>query len=77
MTSTENTNHSLGFQAAFNFFAAELNGTTEDVIFLYVSRGLLSMPETKTVLETIAGGQSVLKHPVVINTCAIIIGEWS
>lgn len=34
------------------------------------------MAEAKTVLETIATGQSRLKRPVVINTCAIIIGEW-
>lgn len=33
------------------------------------------MPEAKTVLETIAGGQERLQRPVVINTCAIIIGK--
>lgn len=81
----ENTNHSLGFQAAFDFLSrsssssfntsSDSTSTFEEVIFLYVSRGLLSLAEAKTVLETIATGQSTLPRPIVINTCAIIIGE--
>lgn len=72
---SENTNHSLGFQSVFEFLSTEMNSTAEEVTFIYISRGLLSMAEAKNVLETIATGQSKLKRPVVINTCAIIIGE--
>lgn len=75
----ENTNHSLGFQAAFDFLRSSEStkySPDDEVIFLYVSRGLLSLAEAKTVLETIATGQGRLQRPVVINTCAIIIGRW-
>lgn len=73
---SEHTNHSLGFKVAFEFIRDELNTASESgLIFLYISRGLLSLAEAKTVLQTIAIGQYRLLNPVVINTCAIIIGK--
>lgn len=77
------TNHSLAFENAFDWIklqsdsgALTFDGETTPLQILYVSRGLINeMPETKTVLQVIASGQSRLKQPVIINTCAIILGE--
>lgn len=77
------TNHSLAFESAFDWIkmqsdsgALSFDGETTPLQILYVSRGLITqLPETKTVLRVIASGQSRLKQPVIINTCAIILGE--
>ena len=47
------------------------------ISFLYISRGLLSpLSEAKNVLQAISNGQQELPFPVVINTCAIVIGDY-
>lgn len=84
----EITNHTLTFQYSFklmesilssdSFKCDILNESTiiAPVLMVYISRGLLSqMTEAKVVLETIAAGQNRLRKPVVINTCAIILGK--
>lgn len=79
------TNHSLVFQYAFEWIASQFNSDALEfdekstpLQILYVSRGLISQStDIKTVLETIAIGQSKLKQPIVINTCAIILGEFA
>lgn len=82
----EITNHTLAFEYSFDLLERILNidadrmdrdgGEAPSVLLIYVSRGLLSqMTEAKIVLETIAAGQIRLPKPVIINTCAIIIGE--
>lgn len=72
------TNHSLAFEHAFHWIKSEFNGESGDkstpLQILYVSRGVIQAGDAKHVLEVIAAGQSRLKQPVVINTCAIIIG---
>lgn len=46
------------------------------ITFLYVTRGLLfPLTEARTVMNTIAKGQTNIPFPVVINTCAVIIDE--
>lgn len=77
------TNHSLGFQYAFDWIASQfhsdaiqLDEKSTPLQILYVSRGLIPQStDTKTVLETIAIGQSKSKQPIPINTCAIILGK--
>lgn len=78
------TNHSLAFETAFEWirFQADSGNLSLDdksvpLQILYVSRGLVpELSETeKSVLNVIATGQSRLKYPIVINTCAIILGE--
>lgn len=82
----EITNHTLAFEYSFDLLERIYNvdaerldkdgGEAQSVLILYVSRGLLSqMTEAKIVLETIAAGQIRLPKPVIINTCAIIIGN--
>lgn len=76
--SAGSTNHSLGFQAAFQLFAKLYDQKDEriPISFLYISRGLLSpLSEAKNVLEIISQGQSSLPYPVILNTCAIIIDK--
>lgn len=78
------TNHSLVFQYAFEWIASQFNSDalkfdekSTPLQILYVSRGLISQTtDIRTVLETIAIGQSKLKQPIVINTCAIILGKF-
>lgn len=78
------TNHSLVFQYAFEWIlsqfdsdALQFDEKTTPLQILYVSRGLIShTTDIKSVLETIAIGQAKLKQPIVINTCAIILGEF-
>lgn len=77
------TNHSLAFEYAFDWVKLQFDSGTLPVDdkstplqIIYVSRGIIIKPsETKTVLEVIAAGQSRLNQPIVINTCAIILGE--
>lgn len=76
------TNHSLAFQYTFEWIKSQFdagilipNEKSTPLQILYISRGLITqLSETKTVLEVIATGQLRLKQPVVINTCAIILG---
>lgn len=77
------TNHSLVFQYAFEWIASQFNSDVLEsdekstpLQIVYVSRGLTAQStDIRTVLETIAVGQSKLKQPIVITTCAIILGE--
>lgn len=79
------TNHTLAFQYTFDWIKSQFDsgalpshGKTTPLQILYVSRGLITqLSETKNVLEVIAAGQSRLKRPVVINSCAIILGKLS
>lgn len=84
----EITNHTLAFEYSFQLLEQILNEEkfkcnsderdtkVSPIMMLYISRGLLSqMTEAKIVLETIACGQSRLQKPVIINTCAIILGK--
>lgn len=81
--SKEITNHSLGFQYSFSLLR-EIYENSDDhfnknvpVFMVYISRGLLSpLTEARGVLEAIAHGQRLLKYPVVINTCAIVLGNF-
>lgn len=77
------TNHSLGFQYAFEWITSQFDADalqfdekSTPLQIIYVSRGLVSLPtDMRAVLQTIANGQAKLKQPIVINTCAIILGE--
>lgn len=84
--SSDNTNHSLAFEYAFKLIRSNLDMETTvfdensipPVLILYVSRGIITdISEIKNVLEVIATGQSRLKQPIIINTCAIILGNYS
>lgn len=78
------TNHSLAFQYTFDWIKSQFDSgillahsKSTPLQILYVSRGLItSLSETKIVLGVIAAGQKRLKQPVVINTCAIVLGEF-
>lgn len=83
--SKEITNHTLGFQYSFSLLR-EIYENLDDhfnknvpVFMVYISRGLLSpLNEARSVLEAIAQGQRLLKYPIIINTCAIVLGniDW-
>lgn len=81
----EITNHTLAFEFAFqliaqilhddNYECTETESLVAPILMIYVSRGLLSpMTEANSVLEAIARGQNRLLRPVIINTCAIVLG---
>lgn len=78
------TNHSLAFQYTFDWIKSQFDSgillahsKSTPLQILYVSRGLItSLSETKIVLGVIAAGQKRLKQPVVINTCAIVLGAF-
>lgn len=80
---TSITNHSLAFEYAFDWIklqsdsgALSFDAKSTPLQIVYVSRGWIAqLPETKSVLEVIATKQQRLKQPIVINTCAIILGE--
>lgn len=81
----EITNHTLAFKYSFNLLERLLNsdGSTNEqtntppILMLYISRGLSAqMTDAKIVLETIFAGQIRLQKPIIINTCAIILGEF-
>lgn len=83
----EITNHTLAFEFSFRLIEQILRNqsgqisSSDDslvapILMIYVSRGLLSpMTEAGSVLAAIAAGQSHLQRPVIINTCAIILGK--
>lgn len=69
------TNHSLGFEVAFDLINSSMLNTSTNII--YVSKGLLSsITEAKTVLEVIAAGQKNAFPFVIINTCALVDGKF-
>lgn len=80
--SKEMTNHSFAFHNAFSLLynmqtSKNLEHNTP-IQMVYISRGLISpLTEAKNVLQTIANGQkrSQKLNPVVIDTCAIILGK--
>ena len=50
---------------------------SEDALIIYVSRGLLSsLTDARHVLNTIAVENGHLGNKVIINTYAVIDGEW-
>lgn len=70
------TNHSAGFQYAFNVIAASDINVNETVMLLYISRGLLSsLGEAKIVMEVISEMMTKVERNVVINTCAVVNGR--
>lgn len=71
------TNHSLGFQTAFemieNMIRRSKGVTIENAMILYISRGLLSsLTEGRDIMETISIHNGRLDHRVIINTYAVI-----
>lgn len=71
------TNHSLGFEQALRVVSISGIPKNETVMVLYVSRGLLSsLGEAKTVLETISNMLKEVPNNVIINTCAVINGNF-
>lgn len=73
------TNHSFAFSEAFRrLHQIYQHQEASDAIplqMVYISRGLVSpLTESKNVLESISAGQRLLRTPVVINTCAIVLG---
>lgn len=81
----EITNHSLAFSSAFELLH-EINanrrhqqsgsGLNGPLHMMYISRGLVSpLTEAPHVLQAIANGQRRADAPVIINTCAIVLGE--
>lgn len=72
------TNHSLGFQNVFEIISNSVpSNVTAPILVVYLSRGLLSsLTDAKTVLQTIAEGREATPHDIVINTCALIDGEF-
>lgn len=73
------TNHTLAFEYAFEWARMHFEGDSSESmrpLLVYISRGYISTGvEIKNVLEAIAAGQSRLKQPILINTCAIALGE--
>lgn len=77
----EITNHSFAFAEAFHrlhqIYQHQEASDAVPMQMVYVSRGLVSpLTESKNVLEAVAGGQRLLRTPVVINTCAIVLGNF-
>lgn len=76
------TNHSLAFEYAFEWIKSQsdsgtisFDGKSTPLQIVYISRGWIAQSsETKSVLEIIASKQQRIKQPIVINTCAIILG---
>nr|XP_022322709.1 LOW QUALITY PROTEIN: VWFA and cache domain-containing protein 1-like [Crassostrea virginica] len=71
------TNHSLGFQTAFemieNMIRRSKGVSIENAMILYISRGLLSsLTEGRDIMETISIHNGRLDHRVIINTYAVI-----
>lgn len=72
------TNHSLGFQKAFQMIGTSLYrnrnpNMMEEAMIIYVSRGLLSsLIEAREVMDMIAYNNGRLNHRVIINTYAVI-----
>lgn len=78
----ELTNHSFAFAEAFRrlhqIYQHQESSDAVPMQMVYISRGLVSpLTEAKGVLEAIAAGQRLLRAPVVINTCAIVLGEFT
>lgn len=75
------TNHSLGFEYAFQMMhrlekSNLINSSKQPIEFVYVTRGLLTnLSDAMYVLRVLAQGQSHLKSPIVINTCAVVLDE--
>jgi hypothetical protein len=70
------TNHSLGLQKALKV-VEQSQIQNETVMILYISRGLLSsLTEAKAVLESIQQSSENITSPFVINTCAVIDGQF-
>lgn len=73
------SNHTLAFEYALKWARTHYEGHSSEnmrPLLLYISRGYVSgVNEMKSVLGAIAAGQSRLKQPIVINTCAIALGE--
>ncbi|SPP72929.1 VWFA and cache domain-containing protein CG16868 [Drosophila guanche] len=75
------TNHTLGFEYSFQLLrrlqkSGMLNTAEQPVEFVYVTRGLLTnLSDAMAVLRVVAEGQSHLKAPVIINTCAVVLDE--
>lgn len=75
------TNHSFAFAEAFRrlhqIYQHQEASDAVPLQMVYISRGLVSpLTEAKGVLQAIASGQRLLRIPVVINTCAIVLGEF-
>ncbi|XP_064477328.1 VWFA and cache domain-containing protein 1-like [Ornithodoros turicata] len=72
------TNHRTGFKRAFDMISKSqktgTNGSKEgEAVIVYVSRGLLSsIADARPVFETIASGQKLTGHRVVINTYTVV-----
>lgn len=75
------TNHSLGFEFAFKMLARLQNLSlislqSQPIEFVYITRGLLNnFSDAKHVLEVVAKGQKALRHPIIINACAVVLGK--
>lgn len=70
------TNHSLAFEYSFKLLRKQQISRGTPLVFVYVTRGLLSrFTEAMAVLDTVAKGQASLAEPIVINTCAVILGK--
>lgn len=75
------TNHSLGFEYAFQMLqrlekSHMINSSVQPIEFVYVTRGLLTnLSDAMYVLRVLAQGQSRLRSPIVINTCAVVLDE--
>uniref|UniRef100_A0A1A9ZGJ7 VWFA domain-containing protein n=1 Tax=Glossina pallidipes TaxID=7398 RepID=A0A1A9ZGJ7_GLOPL len=75
------TNHSLGFEFAFKMLARLQNLSlislqSQPIEFVYITRGLLNnFSDAKHVLEVVAKGQKALRHPIIINACAVVLDE--
>ncbi|KAL5022166.1 hypothetical protein ScPMuIL_001321 [Solemya velum] len=71
------TNHSLGFEQAFemieNMLTRNRGRLIDEAMIIYISRGLLSsLTEAKDVMNTIASRNGLIQHRVIINTYAVI-----
>lgn len=81
---SSSTNHTMAFQYAFDWITSQIesntfssqNGKIIPLQMLYISKGITThSSETESVLNAIAVGQTHLKQPVVINTCAIVLSK--
>lgn len=71
------TNHTLAFEYAFKWARSHFEGDSSESmrpLLLYISRGYIpNKNAVRNVLATIASGQSRLRQPILINTCAIAL----
>lgn len=67
----------MGIESALQIILNKTADPQDSIMILYISRGLLSsLTEAKIVLQAIERYSSVINSSFIINTCAVIDGEF-